>query len=326
MSEFRAFLLLHKLECITVYIDTTNAILFVKALFKTTNVVAMVSMRASKLTIERQAKNIYHVQTVERVRFWRNVSMHPFTMPNVMVRRRCHVADAAQTLPPLATLSSHVDVDSSGTTIHFRDSDLDSTYLFSKVLRYGMWFKLSRYKCLVETAAFLLHLDNDDVVTQYAFCTRELDAHVDMSGWIVVSAADMPSSRASIAHVNEQFVSRQRNRMQQNLLTCRAASGGGSPDVRAYLDRCEQTLRQSDSYTHLLVRYGNVLDGVCRRHFVNKGVQRELIQRIEKSMATVIAKRATQLTQSEIELDEFTLALCNWPSPLDHHHHATFAG
>ena len=311
MSDFREFLLLNKLECITVYIDTSSVILFVKVLFKSSNVVAVVHIRTLKLSIERQTKNIYHVQTVERARYWRNVSMHPFNMPNVMVRRRCNLVDETHLHHPIPSLSSHVDVDSSGMSIQFKHSDMDSAYLLSKVLRYGQWVKLSRYKCIVETTTFLLHLDNDDIVTQYAFCTHELDAHSHLRSWIVVNASDVSIATASIAHVNEQFVSRQRNLIQQNILTCRKVSN--EQDDLSYVDRCENILRQGESYSHLLLRYGNILDSVCKRHFVNKPVQKELIKQIERSIAVLIDKRTALLTQHDVDLDEFTLSMCNRP-------------
>lgn len=312
MSDFREFLLLHQLECITVYIDTTSVILFAKVLLKTSNVVVVVHLGPLALSIERQTKNIYNVQTVERSRFWRNVTMHPFNIPNVMVRRRCHMADDdSRARQPIPSLSSHVDVDSSGMTIQFKHSDMDSAYLFSKTLRYGKWLKLSRYRCIVETASFLLHLDSDDVVTQYAFCTHELDAHANLRGWIAVSALDLSAATASVAHVNEQFVSRQRNLIQQNILICRKVSK--TKEEVAYVERCEQILMQCEGYSHLLVRYGNLLDSVCKRHFVNKSMQKELTKRIERSIIVLIEKRTTLLTQCDIDMDEFTLSLCNSP-------------
>ena len=312
MSDFREFLLVNKLECITVYIDAASLILFIKAMFKTSNVVAVVHVRSLKLSIERQTKNIYNVQTIEKVRYWRNVSMHPFNIPNVMVRRRCHLVDETHAHQPIPSLSSHVDVDSSAMTIQFKHSDMDSAYLFSKVLRYGQWTKLSRYKCVIETTSFLLHLDNEDVVTQYAFCTQEMDAHANIRSWIAVNAPDMSAATVSISHVNEQFVSRQRNLIQQNLLICRRVSAEKAD--AAYVDRCEQTLRQCENYAHLLLRYGNLLDGVVKRHFVNKQAQRELTKRIERSIIQLIEKRTTLLTQQELDLDEFTLSLCNRPA------------
>jgi hypothetical protein len=311
MSDFREFLLVNKLECITVYIDTASLILFAKVLFKMSNVVAVVHIRPLALSIERQTRNIYNVQTVDRARFWKNVSMHPFNMPNVMVRRRCHSADDHHSQQPIPSLSSHVDVDSSVMTIQFRHSDMDSAYLFSKALRYGQWVKLSRYKCIIETKSFLLHLDNDDVVTQYAFCTHELDAHANIRCWIVANAPDLAVAAVSIAHVNEQFVSRQRNLIQQNIIICRKVSN--EKDDMSYVDQCESALRQSENYSHLLVRYVNLLDGVFKRHFVNKQTQKELTKRIERSMVILIEKRTTLLTQHDIDLDEFTLSMCNRP-------------
>jgi hypothetical protein len=311
MSDFRAFLLAHKLECITVYIDTASVILFVKVLFKTSNVVALIHVRSLQFAIERQTKNIYHVQTVERVRYWRNVTMHPFNMPNVMVRRRCPLVDEARAHPPIPSLASHVDVDSSGMTIQFKHSDMDSAYLFAKVLRYGQWVKLSRYKCLVETGAFLLHLDNDDVVTQYAFCAHELEVHADLRCWIAVNAPDLPMATASIAHVHEQFASRQRNLIQQNILICRKVAG--EKDDASYVDRCEQALQQCDGYAHLLSRYANLLDAVCKRHFVNKQAQKDLTKRIERSIVVLVDKRTRLLTQHDVDLDELTLSRCNQP-------------
>ena len=312
MSDFREFLLLNKLECITVYIDTSSLILFVKVLFKMSNVVAVIHVRSLKLSIERQSKNIYNVHTVERVRYWRNVSMHPFNMPNVMVRRRSPFADDINPQQPIPSLSSHVDVDSSGVTIQFKHSDMDSAYLFSKVLRYGQWMKLSRYKCIIETTSFLLHLDNEDVVTQYAFCTHEFYAHANIRGWIVVNAPDLHMTPLSISHVNEQFVSRQRNLIQQNILICRRVSI--EKDEMSFISMCDQSLLHSESYSNLLLRYGNLLDSVCKRHFVNKQLQKELTKRIEGSIVILIEKRTTLLTQRDIDLDEFTLSMCNKPA------------
>ena len=312
MSDFREFLLLYQLECITVYIDTSSVILFAKVLLKRANVVAVVHISPLALSIERQSKNIYNVQTVERSRFWKNVTMHPFNMPNVMVRRRCNMADDdSRSQQPIPSLSSHVDVDSSGMTIQFKHSDMDSAFLFSKTLRYGKWIKLSRYRCIIETTSFLLHLDKDEMVTQYAFCTHELEAHANIRSWIAVNASDLHAAAGSISHVNEQFVSRQRNLIQQNIITCRKVSK--NKDEASYIDRCEHILTQCEGYSHLLVRYGNLIDSVCKRHFVNKPIQKELIKRIERSIVVLIEKRTALLTQYDIDLDEFTLSLCNSP-------------